>query len=190
MLRKAIDANIIVYSLLEDHPAAQVCDSLLRGDRYDFYTTPLTPFEVYYALRNVYGIEREKASKKALSLFESPLKFSVMSPEHAKAALERCIVHGLDSNDSLLIELCLSSQIPSLASDDRRLLKTCGEMGIQPQSPVSEDQRLMMRLWEDEKLPKSGLLRLLKRIHGWLNDINPETAEKFFEDSDGLHHIP
>ncbi len=190
MLRKALDTNIIVYSLLEDHPAAAACDSLLRSGRYDFYTTPLTPFEVYYNLRRVYGVRGMEASSKALSLFDSPLRFAEMGSKEFRAALERCIAHGIDANDGLLIQMCLHLQIPSIASDDQRLLKTCEGEGIQPQSPVGEEQRRMMRRWEEEKLPPSGLPRLLKRIHSWLRGVNPDVADKFLEATGEFRHLP
>ncbi|MEM3046871.1 MAG: type II toxin-antitoxin system VapC family toxin [Candidatus Bathyarchaeia archaeon] len=190
MLRKVLDANVIVYSLLEDHPAGEACDRLLRSGRYDFYTTPLTPFEVYFILRRVYNVRREEASSRALSLFDSPLRFTAIGPEDARRALERCVTRSVDANDSLLIQLCLRSEIPSLASDDQRLLKACEEEGVQPQSPLGEEHRRRMQQWEEEKLPPSGLPRLLKRIHGWLGDVNPEAADLFHEATGGLRHPP
>jgi len=189
-LRKALDTNIIVYALLEEHPAGEACDRLLRSGRYDFYTSPLTPFEVYFILRRVYNVGRQEASSKALSLFDSPLGFTEVGREDARRALERCVARDVDANDALLIQLCLRSEIPSLASDDQRLLKACEEEGIQPQSPIGEEHRRRMQLWEQEKLPPSGLPRLLRRIHGWLGNVNPEAAELFLEATGGLRHLP
>ncbi|MCP8322433.1 MAG: type II toxin-antitoxin system VapC family toxin [archaeon] len=190
MLKKVLDTNIIVYSILEDHPASQVCDSLIRDKRYSFYTTTLTPFEVYFVLRRIYGVEREEASSKALSLFKSPLIFTEIRPQDAKVALKRCIDYDLDVNDSLLIQACLNSGIPSLASDDRRLLKISEVEGIHPQSPIQKEHREKMQQWEKEKLLLSGLPRILKRIHIWLGRINPQVAQQFLESTGELRHLP
>lgn len=189
-MRKTVDANVIVYSLLDDHPAADACDSLLRSGRYDFYATPLTPFEVYFVLRRIYGVEKKEASNRALSLFDSPLSFTEIGRDEAETALRRCVTYDIDANDSLLIQSCLRFGIPSLTSDDQRLLKACEEEGIQPQSPIGEEHRRKMVLWEEEKLPPSGLPRLLKRIHSWLGDVNPEAATLLLEATGGLRHLP
>ncbi len=190
MLRKALDTNIIVYSLLEDHPASQVCDALIRSGRYDFHTTPLTPFEVYFALRRAYSIPKEEASEKALSLFDSPLTFAEIGTEDARTALKRCVAHDLDANDSLLIQACLRSNIPSLTTDDKRLLKASEENGILPQTPIEEEHRKKMRQWEADNLPPSGLPRLLRSIHSWLEDTNTEIAREFLDATKGLRGLP
>jgi len=190
MLRKALDTNIVAYALLGDHPAAEACDSLLRTGRYEFHATPLTPFEVYYVLRRVYNIGKEGASSKALALFDSPLTFTHIGPEDAGKALRKCVDYEVEANDGLQLQLCLRTEIPSLASDDQRLLHACEGEGIQPQSPIGEEHRRRMRLWEEEKLPPSGLPRLLKRVHGWLAEVNPKAAKQFLEATGGLRRLP
>lgn len=190
MLKKTLDTNVIVYSLLKGHPASDACDSLIRDGKHIFYTTPITPFEVYYILMRVYGIRKEEAASKALALFDSPLFFTEITVEDARPALKRCAAQDLDANDSLILQACLNSGIPSVSSDDRRLLKIGELEGINTQSPITEEHRERMREWEEEKLPPSGLPRLLKRVHSWMARGNPQTAQRFFDATKGLRHIP
>jgi len=190
MPKKGLDANIIVYSLLDGHPASEPCDAYIKDSRHKFYTTSLTPFEVYFALHRVYGVPRPSAASKALSLLDAPLTIVDVRSSHLHAAITRCETKGLEANDSLLIEMCLSLEIPSLASDDRRLLKACEEQGIHPECPIGEDQRRRMQVWEKTKLAQAGAPRPLARVHSWMRERNPQLAESFLEASGNLRHIP
>lgn len=190
MTKKALDTNIIVYSLLEEHPASTVCDALVRNSKYAFYATPITPFEVYFVLTRVYGVQKGEASVNALSIFDSPIRFLEIGAEDARAALGRSVNYDIDMNDSLLIQESLKGDIPSLTSDDRRLLKVCDEEGIQPQALIGEEDRKKMQHWEEEKLAPSGLPRVLNRVHGWLRKTDPEITNLFFEATGGLRHLP
>lgn len=116
-------------------------------------------------LRRVYGVDSERASGKALSLLEAPINFVAAEQKDITSALNRCVLQDLDANDSLLLQACLNLDIPSLASDDRRLLKACEAEGVNSQSPVAEEHRESMRRWEAEKLLPSGLPRLLGRVY-------------------------
>jgi predicted nucleic acid-binding protein len=190
MGKVALDTNLIVYSLIEGHPASGVCDSFIKDPRRSFYTTSLTPFEVYYALHRVYNVPRIDAASKALSLLEAPLTIVDVATADVRPAIERCSSKSLDVNDSLLIQMCVGLDIPSLASDDRRLLKACEEEGIQPVSPIDDEQRQLMLKWEQEKLPPSGLPRLLARIHNWMQQADPQVARTFLQATGNLRHMP
>lgn len=152
MPKKALDSNLIIYSLLEDHPASAVCDALLRSPKYTFYATPITPFEVYFVLRRVYGVLKDEAASKALALFDTPLRFVEVGMQDAQLALKRAVTYDIDMNDSLLIQESLRLDIPSLSSDDRRLLKVCEGEGVHPQTPIGEEHRKKMGQWEEERL--------------------------------------
>jgi len=39
-LERGLDANLLVYSLLEGHPASAACEQFIRG-RTGWFTTPL-----------------------------------------------------------------------------------------------------------------------------------------------------
>lgn len=192
MPRKIIDTNLLVYALIEDHPAADVCEAFIReeGQHHRLATTPLTPFEVYYVLWKVYGLERREAFEKASTIFETPLDFVSINGVCAQEALRICFGKGVESNDSLLLKASIHYGIPSLASDDRRLLEACREEGVYTQCPINEELRKEMRKWEEEKLPKRGLPRVLSRIHRWLSDANLEVAEKFREATNNMRQLP
>ena len=155
-MRKALDAGILVYALLENHPASQICGSLLRSGRYAFYATALTPFEVYFVLRKIYAIEPQEAATKALALFDLPLHFTDITASDAQVALRTCIEHGIDANDGLLLQACLRLNVPSFGSEDRRMLKAGATKGLYPQSPIGPIVRRRMQQWEREKLPNRG----------------------------------
>ena len=190
MPKKGLDSNIIVYSLLEDHPASEVCGGYLKDSRHTFYTTSLTPFEVYFALHRIYGIPPAEASSKVLSLLQAPLTIFDVRASDLHAAIRRCATKGIETNDSLLVQMCVSSEIPSLVSDDRRLLRVCEEEGIHPECPIGEDHRRLMQEWEKAKLVPAGLPRLLSRVHSWMQEINPQLAESFLQASENLRHLP
>mgnify|MGYP000080908097 CR=1 FL=1 len=63
MLRKMIDTNLLVYALMEGYPATAVCDEFLRrvSEKKLLITTPLTPFEIFYVLWRIYGLNRKRA---------------------------------------------------------------------------------------------------------------------------------
>ena len=131
-MKKLIDANLLIYALIEDHPASSVCEAFIRKEnRYrKLYTTMLTPFEVFHVLWRIYGLKREQAMEKALSLFNSPLSFIPITEEVARISLEKIVEYKIDSNDALLLTSSILYDIPSLASDDRKLLKASNEEGI------------------------------------------------------------
>jgi len=191
-MKKLIDANLLIYALIEDHPASSVCEAFIRKEnRYrKLYTTVLTPFEVFHVLWRIYGLKREQAMEKALSLFNSPLSFIPITEEVARISLEKIVEYKIDSNDALLLTSSILYDIPSLASDDRKLLKASNEEGIHTQSPINEKLRRDMNEWEKEKLASKGIPRILQRIYKWLLDIDNEIAEEFKKATNNLKQLP
>nr|MDO8045084.1 type II toxin-antitoxin system VapC family toxin [Candidatus Baldrarchaeota archaeon] len=191
-MKKLIDANLLIYALIEDHPASSVCEAFIRKEnRYrKLYTTMLTPFEVFHVLWRIYGLKREQAMEKALSLFNSPLSFIPITEEVARISLEKIVEYKIDSNDALLLTSSILYDIPSLASDDRKLLKASNEEGIHTQSPINEKLRRDMNEWEKEKLASKGIPRILQRIYKWLLDIDNEIAEEFKKATNNLKQLP
>jgi len=191
-MKKLIDTNLLIYALIEDHPASSVCEAFIRKEnRYrKLYTTVLTPFEVFHVLWRIYGLKREQAMEKALSLFNSPLSFIPITEEVAQISLEKIVEYKIDSNDALLLTSSILYDIPSLASDDRKLLKASNEEGIHTQSPINEKLRRDMNEWEKEKLASKGIPRILQRIYKWLLDIDNEIAEEFKKATNNLKQLP
>ena len=57
-----LDAMLIVYSLLDDHPASAVCESFIR-ERTRWVTTTLALLEVKAILTKVYAVDATLASQ-------------------------------------------------------------------------------------------------------------------------------
>ena len=192
MLKKMIDTNILVYALVEGHPATSACEAFIRrvSERKLLVTTPLTAFETYYVLWRVYGLSREKAFEQADSFFDSPLEFIEITEEDARVALRKVMEHSLEANDALLLAACLHRGITSLATDDRRLLRACQEEGVHTEEPVDDKVTREMERWEKEKLPEKGAQRLLHRVYSWLLDVEPKVAKKFKQATGNMKKLP
>jgi len=192
MPQKVVDTNLLSCALLEDHPASKACENFIKSEskRRRLLTTPITPFEVYYVLWKVYGLEQREAFEKASLLFEAPLDFTIIDETHSREALKKCVQYGIEANDGLLLYACLHHGIPSLASDDQKLLEASQREGIYTQCPVNKNLREKMSIWEKEMLAERGLPRILYRIYHWLLGINRETAEKLREATSNLRQLP
>ena len=64
-----LDAMLIVYSLLDDHPASTACESFIR-DHTNWFTTTLTLFEAKAILTKVYAVDTNLTSRQ-LSQFSA-----------------------------------------------------------------------------------------------------------------------
>ncbi len=192
MLRKMIDANILVYALVEGHPATDACEEFIRrvSEKKLLVTTPLTPFEIYYVLWRIYGLSRNEAFEQAVSLFDSPIEFMRITEEDARMALKKVVEHSIEANDALLLVSCLQHGISSLASDDTRLLKACQEEGVHTEKPIDAKISQKMEMWEKEKLPEKGAQRMLLRIYNWLLDKDPKVAEEFKQATGNMKRLP
>ncbi|MEM3563221.1 MAG: type II toxin-antitoxin system VapC family toxin [Candidatus Jordarchaeaceae archaeon] len=192
MLRKMIDTNILVYALVENHPATATCDDFIRrvSEKKLLMTTPLTPFEIYYVLWRIYGLNRDKAFEQAVSLFDSPIEFTHITEEDAHMALRKVVEHSIEANDALLLISCLKQGASSLATDDTRLLKACQQEGVHTEEPIDTKVSQNMETWEKEKLPEKGVQRMLLRIYNWLLDTNPKVAQEFKQATQGMKRVP
>src|ERR1700733_5242748 len=62
-VERGLDAMLIVYSLLSDHPASLFCEQFIR-DRSGSFTPTLTLFETRAVLTKVYSIDANLVSQK------------------------------------------------------------------------------------------------------------------------------
>lgn len=67
-----LDAMLIAYSLLDDHPASAVCESFIR-ERTRWVTTTLALLEVKAILTKVYAVDATLHSKFR-NFLQAPLK--------------------------------------------------------------------------------------------------------------------
>jgi len=79
---------LIVYGLLDSHPASQVCEQFMRTRR-DWFTTVVTLFEVKAILTKVYGVDPVLASQKLVQLVAGPIVVVPVDIATAQAAMNR-----------------------------------------------------------------------------------------------------
>ena len=188
-MRKLVDSNIIVYSLLDNHPASEVCRDFLESKLYKFYISPIIPFEIYHVLHRVYGVPKSDAREKALLLFQASIEIFPVDGEMARNALEKAVTHGLELNGSLLLAAGIRYEIPSIATEDRRLLNISTKHGIFPQTPVTDEIKGEIDEWE-RRIPPKGLQRILKAVYRWIKDRDEGIAEAFKDESQNFKTLP
>ena len=64
---RGLDAMLIVYSLLDDHPASDACELFIR-DHVNWFTTTLTLLETQAILTKVYDVDVNLASQQLSDL--------------------------------------------------------------------------------------------------------------------------
>jgi predicted nucleic acid-binding protein len=160
-MKRLIDTNVLVYALIDNHPASSVCETFIREqqDRHTFYTTTITPFEIFHILWKTYGLEVLQVLEKVVAAVNSPLSFIQISERIMRIAFKKRIEYKLDTNDALLLAVALVQDIPSIVSDDRNLLKACEQEGLIGVSPLDESVREKIVQWEKENLPEKGISR-------------------------------
>ena len=68
-MEKLIDANLLIYALIEDHPASSVCEAFIRREnRYRKLYNDVDSVEVFYVLWRIYGLLNNYPFKLNLNL--------------------------------------------------------------------------------------------------------------------------
>ncbi len=70
---RGLDAMLIVYSLLADHPASAVCESFIREHTH-WLTTTLTLLEAKAILTKVYVVDATLASQQISQFSAGPIE--------------------------------------------------------------------------------------------------------------------
>jgi len=180
---------VLVYALLEGHPASAVCERVIR-DRTGWFTTALTLLEVKAVLTKVYGVEATLATQKLMQIASGPLAVLPVELPVVLAALATADAMELDLTDAVLLETTLAQQASHLATDDARLAESCKRLGITPEEPFGNALRLEVAAWESAHLPAKGLPRVLGRVHRWLEQKDADLAQSFRSQTGGTSHLP
>jgi predicted nucleic acid-binding protein len=69
---RGLDAMLIVYSLLNDHPASLACERFIRN-MPGWFTTVLTLLEARAILTKVYSVGGKQASQKLAQFAAGPI---------------------------------------------------------------------------------------------------------------------
>ena len=106
------------------------------------------------------------------------------------AAMELADTLEIDMTDAVLLQAARIRGANILATDDRKLVHACNQVGITVENPIDTQLRRQMASWESENLPQKGLPRILSRIHQWLEQNHQQAAEDFRCQTGGGSHLP
>src|SRR5437867_258307 len=102
-VERGLDAMLIVYALLEGHPAATACEEFIRN-RTGWFTTGLSLLEAKAVLTKVYGVNPPLVSQKLAELAAGPLLITVVSPTATFAAMSAADRFAIDLTDAVLLQ--------------------------------------------------------------------------------------
>jgi predicted nucleic acid-binding protein len=188
-LERGLDTMVLVYSILQGHPACLASEQFLQRHT-GWFTSPLVPFEAKAVLTKVYGVTPAAATQK-LALFSTvPVTVVDLDAATATSAIGLADTLGLDLPDAVLLHLTRGVGAPYLATDDQRLMTACAQHGITAESPLDAALRQRVAAWEAGNLAAKGLPRVLHRIHQWLAQTHTQAAQDFWSQTGGGHHLP
>lgn len=188
-IERGLDTIIIVYSLLDNHPASTPCEQFIRT-RTGWFTTTLILFEVKAILTKVYAVDAILASRKIEMFAAGPINVFEVDFATAIAAMKMADALRIDMTDAVLLHTSQTIGASELVTDDAKLAQACRQVGITPESPIDPNLRRRIASWEADNLPLKGLPRILRRIHHWLNQNDPQTAQDFWSQTGGGSHLP
>jgi predicted nucleic acid-binding protein len=188
-LERGLDTVVLVYSLLQGHPAALPAEQFLRA-RSGWFTSPLVLFEAKNVLTKVYNADPNDVTQKLTQFATGPVVLLDLDPVLATSALHLANAHGLDLTDAVLLQLTHQHGASYLATEDQRLAQACSQFGITPESPLDVALRQQVAAWEAANLAPKGLARVLRRVHQWLGQAHPQAAQDFWAQTGNGSHLP
>jgi len=188
-IERGLDAMLIVYSLLNKHPASEICEQFIRNHT-GWFTTTFTLFEAKSILTKIYTVDSNLASQKLAQLTECPISVIGVDLTMALAAMNIADDLGIDLTDAVLLQTALTQKASYLATDDDKLAKACQMVSITSENPISSDLRKQMVEWEFANLPTKGLPRILRTIYHWLSQSHLSAAQDFWSRTGGGSHLP
>jgi predicted nucleic acid-binding protein len=185
-LERGLDTMILVYSLLQGHPAALSSEQFLRSNS-GWFTSPLVLVEAKHILTKVYGVGAGEATAKLLQFAAGPVVLLDLDPTAIAAAFPLADAHGLDLTDAMLLHLACKHGAGCIATDDARLAKACLQLGVTAASPLDAALRQQVAAWEAANLTPKGLPRILRCVFQWLSQTHPQAAHDFWSRTGGVH---
>src|SRR5438874_11964728 len=99
---RGLDAMLIVYSLLNAHPASTTCEQFIRTHS-GWFTTTFTLLEVKAILTKAYAVDAVLASRKLAQFVVGPIVITAVDHPIALAAMHAADVLGIDLTDAVLL---------------------------------------------------------------------------------------
>ena len=190
-IKKVVDSNILIYSLLKDHPAHADCSKFLLDNE-----APNTLFslvdvfdEIYKILHVFYRIDPSEILKKIEELKNSSIEFWGFNTQKISEVFELVSKSRLDIIDAKLYLMAMDIQAPIIITDDARFQKLIKSRGLLFETPISEATRGNMQLWEKNHMPAAGLPRIHSRIYRYLLKMGNDVADQFKTDTDGFTRL-
>src|SRR5438128_72120 len=78
--------------------------------------------------------------------------------------------------DARLLELGSRRGVKTIVTEDQPFATVCARQGIAAASPLDATLRQQVAAWESANLPPKGAVRMLRRVHQWLNQAHPQAA--------------
>ncbi len=186
---RGLDAMLIVYSLLDGHPASAACESFIR-DHSSWFTTTLTLLEAKAILSKVYAIDASLASQQLTQFSTGPIEIIEVDLPIILEAMQIADTLKIDITDAVLVQATHIRSANILATDDRKLIQACHQIDIRVENPIENSLRRQMANCEASNLPQKGLPCILRRIHLWLNQNHQQVAEEFWSQTGSGSHLP
>ena len=111
-IERGLDAMLIVYSVLNNHPASAACEQFLRT-LTGWFTTTFTLFEAKAILTKVYAVDAALASRKLAQVAAGPIVVTAVDLPTALAAM--------NTADAVLLHATQAQGALRLATDDSKL---------------------------------------------------------------------
>ncbi len=184
-----LDSNLLIYSILTDHPASPVCQEFIEASE-SLVASSITLIELFFVTTQIYGIEPARVLTKINELFASPLTIIAADADTVATALALCAEYKIDTNDAVQIQMCLDLGIPALATDDGRLIGLCKKLKIETKNPITDELKQAMRIWEEANLPQKGLPRILHQIYEWIAAHDHALSDDFRNVTRNLTRMP
>jgi predicted nucleic acid-binding protein len=185
-LERGLDTMILVYSLLQGHPAALPCEQFLCSQT-GWFTSPLVLLEAKNILTKVYSVDAGTVTAKLLQFAGGPVVLLDLDQVTVTSAFQLADTHGLDLTDAVLLHLTRQHGAGHLATEDQGLTQACRRFGIAPVSPLDHALRQQVAAWEAANLASKGLPRILRRVYQWLSQTHPQAAQDFWSQTGGSH---
>ena len=185
----ALDTMLLVYGLLEDHPARDACRQFLRG-RVGWLTSALTLLETRVVLTKVYGVSPGLVLPMLTELVTVPVTIVPFDSSAAWRAMDLTDGLRVDLTDGALLAAAEQHAVRSLATDDRKLGRAAEQLGYRIESPITPALRRSVTKWERAHLVDKGLPRVLRYVHRWLDNRSGSLAEEFWCATGAGSHLP
>jgi predicted nucleic acid-binding protein len=186
---RGVDTMVLVYSLLQGHPALPACEQLLRAHS-NWFTSSWILFEAKGVLTRVYGEDPAVVTQKLVQVAAGPVVLLDPDPAEVRTVFGLADTYALDFADAVLLHVAQKNGAGHVATDDQHLTAVCSRFGITGVSPLDAALRQAVAAWEATHLPPKGLPRVLRRVHQWLAQADPQIAQRFWSHTGAGSHLP